>query len=1041
MNLKRAIATLGGALALTFSLALTPAHAQVGNHNCSEGSINEPTGDIIIFDTTGGCALGSLNAGGQITITSNGPVSISGAVTAVGDINVSATGALQTGAGQLSSSAGSILLFADTTITVNGATNSAGGLAIYSGNGGNIHVVGTVTGGTGSSVSIVSDIVGSGTVTVDSSITAGLVEIRSNGNIQVTGALNSQTVGGHVDIKTTASGGTIKLDGAVTAPGQVVELVAFGNISTKTIDTSSTNTGIYQNDVRIIANKAATGAIPAFVIGGTGNSNGVNGSIIANTATSDNQYPQATRHNVAIVNGGSAATGGITIVNGSNISVASTTSRAGCILIDAKNGPFILQAGTLSANGATGQSAGCIAIAADAVTFGTGTIIRANDNGTKGFNHYVAVAARQLGVTGTVNMQADGKGISTSFPGSVLLLAKGSFSWTVPEDYFTAIQPPTRTEQATQLTVNGSGSLVLRANGAINRVEVVAKPITFSNTGTLTITANGASPNVVRIKNPGSNSNVTGLSFTGGNVTVRSDGVSGVGDASGGYIEIFGDQMTLNANTHTFSANGPSTGNGNGGRFYFASSAATLKSTGKVTVTANAASTGTGNAILGDITTADPKAIQFFPGSVNVDVGTASGVGQYSFSAKGGSTGGNGGTVYMSASTMTLKTANAINAAAIASGANNGDGGEIYLNNYISVDPAATVTAIGKGTGQGGKFTAFYFNPSKGLDVNTVIKVDGGATLPVANFHGSIKLNDVTCRQWKTAYNWPKSFWKCNNGDAPNSSEKILSDAGFALSGSLKTLLGTHTPLYVFNRAQDHNIFFDHHSDDVVEPEAGGNTFSKTGFSNIYVSVFLRCQDCGSPGENILNSDKLSENSAHELGHSVDFTKGIPNESGSANYIAYIWQDFLKLDYAAVGADKASSTPRDPCLPSLDPFGNTIPGPFYGVTKDDAGTPICIGFIIDPNYAGMSNSQIMFTLEPDLIPSSGGWIEPYARAFSFQHFINNGQYFIPVTNGVFHNGYFACINAYADTVLGGSSPHPVYCGQATPNWYLPNGDL
>lgn len=1041
MNIRRTLFALGGALALSLGFALTPAQAQVGNHNCSEGSIDEPTGDIIIFDTTGGCTLGSLNAGGQITITSNGPVSIAGPVTATGDINVSATGALQTGAGQLSSSSGSILLFADTTITVNGISNSAGGLALYSGNGGNIHVVGAITGGTGSSVSIVSDIGGAGTVTVDSSITAGLVEIRSNGNIQVTGALNSQTVGGHVDIKTTASGGTIKLDGAVTAPGQVVELVAFGNISTKTIDTSSTNTGIYQNDVRIIANKAATGAIPVFVIGGTGNSNGVNGSIIANTATSDNQYPHATRHNVAIVNGGSTATGGITIVNGTNISVASTTSRAGCILIDARNGPFTLQAGTLSTNGASGQSAGCIAIAADTMTIGSNGTMSANDDGTKGFNHYVSIAARQVGVTGTVNLQADGKGVSTSFPGSVQLGAKGSLTITIPEDYFTAIPGPTRTEVATQLTVNGSGSLVLRANGAINRVSVVAKPIAFSNTGTLTITANGASPNLVRINNPGSNTNVTGLSFTGGNVTVRSDGVSGVGDASGGYVEIFGDQMTLNANTHTFSANGPSAGNGNGGRFYFASSAATLKNTGKVTVTANAASAGSGNAILGDITTGDPKAIQFFPGSVNVDVGTASGVGQYTFSAKGGSTGGNGGTIYMSASSMTLKTANAINAAAIASAGNNGDGGEIYLNNYITVDPAATVTAIGKGTGKGGKFTAFH-NISD-IDILKYVKVDGGTTVPTNQLNGSIKLNGIWCRQWRLSgsQSWPKTHWVCtdqsDNPSVPAALSVDIAAADAATSASfsgLRTLFSDSThkvQVFVFSGASTYNDFFR----ETLAAVNGGLTFKTSNSTNIYSSI-LQAGSIGHPTAVVNYSyAQMKEVAAHEFGHAADIAFRGTNAnlpSNDTNWGSNRTRDIIDLN-TVLDPVTFNQFHRFPCKKTpLDGGRLSLKAPLEGVTDVRTGVAACLanGDVNDAmlaqgntwNQATVTATEVLNLIEQALFQSPP---ELHAQTLAWSAVGN--QTARPMFDKVMDNGFFPCIKAWATTEKTGSLPTTGVC--------------
>lgn len=866
MKLKRTFLALSAMILGVGIFFSAPAMAQ-GNHNCSEGSIDEPFGDIIIFDTTGGCALGSLNAGGHISITSNGPVTIGGAVTSVDYVNISATGALVT-SGNLSSSTSGITLAADTTITVNGVTNSAGGLALYSQNGGNIHVVGSITGGAVSAVSIISDIGGTGTITVDSTITAGFVDMQANGNIHVVGTINSTTVGSHVDIKTMAAGGTIKLDGVVTAPGQVVQLVAFGNISTKTIDTTSTASGT--GDVRIIANKGASGAIPAFVIGGASNSNGVNGSIITNTQSAGGQGVYTTSHNVGIVNGGPSATGGITIVNGSNISVAATSSKAGCIILDARNGPFTLQAGTLSANGAAGQSAGCIAISADTATIGSNGTISANDDGTKGYNHYVTLSAKQLTVTGTVNLTADGKGVDTSFPAAVLLLAEGSQTIIIPEDYSTGITPPTRMDVATALTVNGSGSLVLRANGAINRAEVVAKPITFSNTGTLTITANGASPNKVQVRNPGSNTNVAGINFTGGNVIVRSNGVSGVGDAGGGKVEIYGDLMTLNANTFTFNANGPTAGNGNGGTFYFASSAATLKSTGKVTVTANAASAGTGDAILGDITTGDPKAIQFFPGSVNIDVGTASALGQYSFAAKGGSTGGNGGTVYMGASALTLKTANAINAAALGG---NGDGGEIYLNNFITVDPAATVTAIGKGTGKGGKFTAFYFDLTP-LNVNKVIKVNGGNSLRSAaeNDFGRIKLNTITCQQRTTGQTtWPVAYWNCAHPDGSDLDETNVRDAIKAIP--FKTLLTNgSTPYnpYIFDKASDAISFFS---------DSGYPTVGVLGVHRgalLTVSVW-RQMDRGD-GTFADVSDFMRGAAMHEIGHAVDSLSASPSQ-------------------------------------------------------------------------------------------------------------------------------------------------------------------
>lgn len=1039
MNIRRTLLALVPALALSLGLALAPpAHA--ATHNCSEGSINEPTGTIVIVDTTGGCNLGSLNAGGgNISITSNGPVTIAGPVTALTDINVSATGALQIGAGQLSSSTGSIGLSATTTITVNGVSNFATAFGLYSQNGGNIHVVGAITGAAGSgSASIISDIGGAGTITLDSSITAGFVEMQANGNIQVTGALNSQTVGSHVDIKTMAAGGTIKLDGNVTAPGQVVELVAFGNISTKTIDTTSTTTGT--GDVRIIANKVASGTIPVFVIGGTGNSNGVNGSIITNTQSAGGQGTQTTKHSVAIVNGGATATGGITVVNGTNISVAATASRAGCILLDAKNGPFTLQAGALSANGAAGQSAGCINVAANTITLGSNASLTANDDGTKGYNHYVSIAASQVSVTGTVNLQADGKGIDTTYPAAVLLLAKGSLSWTVPEDYSFPNPVPTRTDVATTLTVNGSGSLVLRANGAINRVEVVAKPITFSNTGTLTITANGASPNNVHLRNPGSNTNVTGLSFTGGNVTIRADGVSGVGDAAGGYVEIFGDQMTLNANTFTFSANGPSAGDGNGGRFYFSSTAATLKSTGKVTVTANAASAGTGDAILGAIGTGDPKAIQFFPGSVSVDVGTASGVGQYSFAAKGGGTSGKGGTIYMGAPTMTLKTANAINAAALAG---NSDGGEIYLNNYITLDPSATVTAIGKGTGKGGKFTAFHNIID--IDILKYVKVDGGTTVSTTQLNGSIRLNGIWCRQWRLTggQSWPKTHWVCtdqsDNPSAPAALSLNTAAADVAKStafNGLRALLNDSTHkvnIFVFSGSANFNTFWN----EVLPAKSGGLTFKIPATST---NIYLNPWQSGSVGADAVvdpySYNQAKEVAAHELGHAVDIAfkgAGATLPSNDTNWGSNKTRDTI-IDLDTV-LDPVTFTQyhRFPCkVTPLDAGHVSGTPPLAGVTDVRNGVPACLanGDVNDAMLTGgatWTQSTVTATQVLSLIEQGLFQAPPELHAQTFAWSAVGSQTARPMFDQVMDNGFFPCIKAWANAEKAGSLPTTGSC--------------
>ncbi|HEY9786006.1 MAG TPA: hypothetical protein V6D17_11430 [Candidatus Obscuribacterales bacterium] len=181
--------------------------------------------------------------------------------------------------------------------------------------------------------------------------------------------------------------------------------------------------------------------------------------------------------------------------------------------------------------------------------------VSANDGGTRGYNHYVAIATRQLTVTNTVTLAANGKGIDTTYPAVVLLGGEGSLI--IPDvevDPATPLSPPTWSNTASTLTVNGSGNLVLEANGAQNRVSVVAQPISFTNSGTLTLKANEGSSNKVYIINPGSFTNTVSLSFTGGTVTMESNNSNASQNAGG--IEISVDKLGTISPAVTLNANG-----------------------------------------------------------------------------------------------------------------------------------------------------------------------------------------------------------------------------------------------------------------------------------------------------------------------------------------------------------------------------------------------------------------------------------------------------------------------------------------------------
>src|SRR5690606_37161324 len=61
------------------------------------------------------------------------------------------------------------------------------------------------------------------------------------------------------------------------------------------------------------------------------------------------------------------------------------------------------------------------------------------------------------------------------------------------------------------------------------------------------------------------------------------------------------------------------------------------------------------------------------------------------------------------------------------------------------------------------------------LNVNALIKVDGGPNEPTGGFFGAISINGVTCAQTKLQQTWPKTIWSCNVGTAHR--DKILESA------------------------------------------------------------------------------------------------------------------------------------------------------------------------------------------------------------------------------------------------------------------------
>lgn len=495
----------------------------------------------------------------------------------------------------------------------------------------------------------------------------------TNGNIQIT------------------SGAAISAQALTTTGGGNILLTATGNVGTNSLTTGDgANTG----GIEINANTGGGGGV--FNIG-AGGANGVNGVLNTSNTSGGGTAPGFIHGGIFITNGNSGSMGGITVSSMSAIQVKASASRSGIINLNAQNGTLTLPAGTLDSIGAAGQGGGSITLLAKTLATGNGTIISASQDYTaSGTSHGVTIAAQTVTVTGTgLKIQGDGNGITGSPSTAFATLApQGSFTlssngdvhnllWTINSSNFFYVDAG--------VTVSGSAPFTMTANGNYGRVSVTGHPVTFSNKA-VTLQSKAATSHEVIIGYNGTLTNTLGVGLNGtGTATLDVSAVKRTGDttANGGSIQLYGDNMTFNSPTLKFLANGPTSGNGDGGTVYINSKSAKLKVTSKATISANAASAaaGTGNA--------NANAIQLFPGAATVEIGNDAG--QYVLSATGGKKSGNGGTIYVNPFPgdvnvhNSLATTIPINASAIGT---TGNGGTIRLIGNTNVTFAGTALAI-----------------------------------------------------------------------------------------------------------------------------------------------------------------------------------------------------------------------------------------------------------------------------------------------------------------------------------------------------------
>lgn len=1047
VNATGGAATLGtinavnGSFSVTASTSVTASGALVSSYGPSV--ITASNGAVLVKDVT--------VTSGQVTITSTGGAITTDNVTASYELDIKSNGAFPINTKILTANNGNLKVDSGSTLTIVGLTKST----LYDIDLKSVNDLKTDVIEAGRNLAVTST---TGNVdTKDLTADQGTLKVKADIKITIVGITktnkydidldaknivktNAITSGSHVRVNSTNE--NINITSTVDSN---IDDTSGGNIlltANKSIITSSINThgNTKVGAVRIVANKG--GANTLFVIGTTATTNGVKGTITTNTVTGGGTNPTGFTFGISIQNGGTdTSAGGIKVVSMANLKVAASNSKAGTIILDAKNGILTLPAGTMNANAASGKQAGSIVLLAKTVTTASGTILSATQTAAApGSGHSISIAAETLNLAGPTGLkiQTNGKGV-TGFPALASLSPQGSV--TVYSDdnsvfsLYWQLSNFASTTTAKPLTVAGAAPLTMISDGDESQVLASGHPLTFSNTD-ITLQSRGKTNHRVDVVYNGADDNSTNLVFNNsGTVTLDANGLGG----AGGKVSVYGDKIALNAPTFNITASGPPSGNGNGGELYFRSTAATLNPASKVSFKADAALVGSGNAIKGDMEiSSEPKAITFFPGAVNVNIGTIQG--QYSFSANGGKTGGNAGTIQVSSLPVKVQTIKAMSAAALGG---TGNGGEIFFYSQIIDihDPASTsadseiISVNGSGTGLGGKFTANYsgFN----FDVIKEINVNGGTGVVPGNFDGFIKLNGTKCQQILLQTQWPRGYWHCPILDtqAPVAIDQVPFNFanGTALATQKTVLSQKKTVIFVFEDPTASTSFFNLGGTQV---EIAGATFKGIEADNnltLYVTVSKRVPKSG--GTVALTEESLTEVTAHEFGHALDISSDRDSHTGV--YINRLYWDFATLDYTFLGVDRASSTPRHPCV--------GINAPFAGV-KDSAGVAVCdnLGNLVNTAYAGKVNSFIARDLTYIFgVDSAGYFVEPYAHAIAYRGYaigLTPAQFFNKPADGIFVNNQFACIQGTASFILGGASTPPSYCDTSLIGWYKPYGE-
>lgn len=680
----------------------------------------------------------------------------------------------------------------------------------------------------------------------------------------------------------TVETGNIKTTADTISSGGDIVVNAGGTLK------AGTMTAVLGSYIVVEAQKNG-GNVP-LVVGTTG-TNGV-GRLTTSGNNLTGQNPQFNYTTMAsalvyVVNGNSASTGGISLTAATSIAVANGGgSRAGAIILNAQNGLLTIPGGAITVAGTGNIGGGSIVLLGNEVKFSGTATLNANGAATATFNNQISLSAATI-TYGTLTLESDGNGVPVQtgvldpIPSAVILKSQGQYviqdTQTVNPttkilDDLKIISKPSNAPLST-LALNGTGALTVHANGNLAQSVIRGTQVSVSGTN-VSLTSTGADNHGVYIS-----ASAGDLTFANtGTVTLNGNAIARAPSSTtnGGYVYVKGNQVAFNAKTYVVSANGPTTGAGDGGIVDVeATSLTTSAAFLGAKLSANAASASSGKAQTAlNVPAIDSNPAVKFP-AVNIQAGNAASLkfgngttlASFNLSATGGKTGGDGGKIVVDAGDLTVQNVLAVNASALGT---SGKGGDIQLLTHAgsttftyNATQALAVKAIGGTTsGEGGKIlvqSAVSSDAAQPLNVNALMKVDGGASIQMSDFDGSISHDGITCQQYPlstSTANQPR-FWSCLNPVTPTLVPAAINAIPTGLQAKIK---GLHT--YVFPVYSNYNTFFKTVGVFVVPAGALGVTAPKVplNVSAVWVSS-------GSPVD---YTTYLRGNMMHEIGHLLD---------------------------------------------------------------------------------------------------------------------------------------------------------------------------